>query len=586
MIGGFRHLSTGPSNAQMGEGWGDTGGEIKQHPDFNRIFALPRKSKQDWTAIAAELTRQLKTPEGDWSLRPIQAEVLISLAENRGCFASVGVGGGKTIMSFLAGTICDTPDVAVIVPAKLREKTKRDFAALSKKFRVTSRHHILSAEEIGLKDGMERLAQTKAQLIVIDECHKFKNTSAARTRKILRYLGENTACRLLAMSGTVTERSIKDFAHLLHQTLGELRSPLPVDKDWLGKWARLVDPNVQGRVRPGVFVRKLPKDIDPRDAKPEHYRDVVHERIFSTEGVVKLPNASYGGPIEISFLDPGIDNRVLDLMRQLEGGTGPNGDEVYPIEHYRIHRCLAMGFWYDWDPRPPDHWIRARRAWRSWCRTVLETEIYGLDSELMVINAVDRGWYVREGGDKENPSDRIEITDDGLLERWREVKGDYEGTQFAVWETEDILRNAIEMSGALKDPMLVWTEFRAVGDKLSELFGLPYYANKGMAKGGEYIGDCPGNISPVLSLAANSEGLNLQDRWHRALYLTPMQSALAYEQSIGRIHRPGQTADACEIQIVANTEKLRDAFWKACDYAKYQETMTGAPQKLTLADIA
>ena len=589
----FSKARTGPTNAQLGDDFEEASGQITDHADFRRVFSLPRKRKKDWEQIALELTAQLRTPGGTWSLRPIQAEVLVSVAENLGTFASVGVGGGKTIMSYLAGTVCDVRSVCVIVPAKLREKTRRDFKALSEQFLTTSQITVLSAEECGLKDGMERLERTRAQLLVIDECHKFKNPKAARTRKVLRYLEQHPECKLLAMSGTVTDRSIKNFAHLLRHALGELNCPLPVDKEWLGKWARLVDPKVQSRVRPGVFVQKLPKGTDPRLADAEDYRKIVHHRVFNTPGVVKLPSTSYGGPIEMSILDPGVSEKADKLIRQLESqGVHPNGDPIYPIERYGVHRCLALDFWYDWHPRPPEHWLRARRAWRSWCASVLETEIYGLDSELMVINAVDRGWYLREPNgehdepDPENPDDQIEVTDDGLLEAWRAVKNDYKGKQIPVWESEETLRKCIEMSGALENPMLIWTEFRAVGEKLGELYGLPYFANKGMTKDKSYIGDCPGDVSPVLSLAANSEGLNLQDRWHRALYLTPMQSPSLWEQSIGRIHRPGQEADACELQVVINTERLHDAFLAAREYARYQETMTGAPQKLLLADMA
>lgn len=594
MIGGFKHLSKpATTNAQLGEDFVKASGEMEKHADFDRIFTLPRKRKKDWEKIAEQLTEQVRAPGGTWKLRPIQAEVLVSIAENLGTFASVGVGGGKTIMSYLAGTICDVRDFAVIVPAKLREKTKRDFKALSEQFITTARWHILSAEEIGLRDGMERLEKTRAQLIVIDECHKFKNTSAARTRKLLRYLDEHDECKLLAMSGTVTDRSIRDFSHLLRRSLGEMGTPLPVDPSWLGKWARLVDPNIDGRIRPGVFEQKLPEGLHPSKATAEDYRKIVHKRIFKTEGAVMLPSTSYGGPIELSRIDAGTTPEIERLIHRLHNAkVGPNDDLVFPIEIYRIHRCLALGFWYDWDPRPPEHWLRARRAWRAWVQQVLDSEIYGLDSELMVINAVDRGYYLREPKgpddevDGENPEDRIAIEDEGLLERWRAVKNDYKGTQFPVWVTESILEKCIEQSGALKDPMLIWTEYRAVGEKLNELYGLPYYANKGMTKDGDYIGDCKGDVSPVLSIAANSEGLNLQDRWHRALYLLAMQSGTQWEQTIGRIHRPGQTADACELYVNINTEEVAIAFEKAIEFARFQQGMTGAPQKLLLADIA
>jgi hypothetical protein len=338
-------------------------------------------------------------------------------------------------------------------------------------------------------------------------------------------------------------------------------------------------------VRPGPFIKKLPESVDFRTAKPDDYRHVVHHRIFDTPGAVKLPSAAYGGPIEVSFIDPKLPTQIIDMLdRLIEGKIQPNGDECYPGDIYRHTRCLCLGFWYDWEPPPPEHWRRARRGWRSYCRQVLEAQIPGLDSELMVANAVDRGWYVAPGGDRDNPDDRLPIDDGGALDHWRRVKPEYDGVQVARWVTDDILDEIVSVARVVDEPKLVWTEFAAVGEWL-ERRGLPYYRNKGMTRQKDHIMDCPGTTSPVLSLAANSEGLNLQDRWHRALYLTPMQSAELWEQSLGRLHRPGQDADQIEVQIVAGHPKLYEAFDTALERTRYVQQMQGAPQKLLLADI-
>lgn len=605
VLGDFSSVSTDPRNAQLRDGFLNASSAVDPSPDFTRVFQLPRKTEHDWEVLAEELTLQLKTEHGDWKFKPIQAEVLMSIAENLGTFASIGVGGGKTLMSFAAGTVADCFNVVVIVPAKLRKKTKRDFKMLSEKFFCASELHVLSADELGLKDGLARLTEHgEPDMIVIDECHKFKNPSAARTRKLMRYLRKrreaDRPCKLLAMSGTVTNHSIKDFAHLLREALGDFDTPLPNDKKQLAKWARLVDPNVDSRCRPGPFQSKLPEGYDFRDATPETYREIVHERIFTTPGVVKLPSTAYGGPIELSFIRPkslAQSQEIQRLLHQLIEGVmlspgdpkptriQPNGDECFPGDVYRHTRCLCLGFWYDWEPEPPEHWKRARRGWRSYCRQVLEAEIEGLDSELMVVNAIDRGWYLRVGGNPENPEDRLEIDDSGLLNRWRAVKPDYKGRQVARWVTHDILHEILREADVKNSPQLIWTEYGAVGDYL-ETLGFTYYRNQGLSKDKRYIGDAKGDTSPVLSVRACGEGLNLQDRWHRALYLTPMPSGQDWEQTLGRIHRPGQEADSCEVQIVTGHDRLEEAFDKAMEAARYMSTMQGAPQKLTLADIA
>jgi len=182
-------------------------------------------------------------------------------------------------------------------------------------------------------------------------------------------------------------------------------------------------------------------------------------------------------------------------------------------------------------------------------------------------------------------ADRIAIDDDGLLAAWRKVEPDYQGKQVVRWVTHDIMEEIVELARLREEPQLIWTEYGAPGDLL-ESWGFPYYRNKGLTRDGRDIMDCKGDVSPVLSLAANAEGHNLQDRWNLATYLTPMQSAELWEQSIGRMHRPGQLADDVGLRVVAPHHKLIDAFDKAVEYARYVSTMQGAPQKLTLADIA
>lgn len=579
----------------MGRDFQNSSGSISDGKDFQRIWNLPRKEKIAWDEVAEELSRQLRTPAGNWDVRPIQAEVLCAVAEHEGSFASVGVGGGKTLVSFLAGTVSDCHLVVVIVPAKLREKTRRNFAELSGKFINTSFHHVISAEELGLRDGLERLTEYgDPDMIVIDECHKFKNGKAARTRKLLRYLKkrreDRQVCKLLAMSGTITSRGIKDFAHLLEEALGAYQSPLPLDPKELNKWARVVDPQVESRCNPGPFIHKLKylnkEGLDYRVANAGDYRELVHWRIFETPGAIKLPGTAFGGPIELEFLDTGPLGQEIDemLARLIEDRIQPNGDECFPGDIYRHTRCLCLGFWYDFDPPPPEHWKTARRIWRSYCRAVLEQEIPGLDSEFLVANAVTRGYYYLP-----DDPERVKypIDDGGALERWREVKGDYDAdkNRVARWVTDSILREIVKGADVLNTPQLVWSDFRAVGEKLHELFGLPYYANKGLNAEKGHIMDCPGDVSPVLSVEANSEGFDLQDRWNRALYLTPMQGAQPWEQTIGRIHRPGQLQDQVELKVVANHRKLRDAFDVAVKRTEYVQTMQGAPQKLLLADV-
>jgi len=90
---------------------------------------------------------------------------------------------------------------------------------------------------------------------------------------------------------------------------------------------------------------------------------------------------------------------------------------------------------------------------------------------------------------------------------------------------------------------------------------------------------------PAVSLSVHGRGKNLQ-AWPVMLVLEPPSSGLVWEQLLGRIHRPGQTADLCVAEVL-NPGVLgggKGRLEKAREDAEYIEDTTGQKQKLGYAN--
>ena len=160
-------------------------------------------------------------------LRPIQARALASLFDYRGLLAAMSVGAGKTILSAVAGTLLESERILLLVPARLKEKTRRDFAVLANHWRM-SEVRIESYEKISRVSGADILANFRPDLLICDEVQALKNPRAAVTRRVWRFVVEHREeVIFVGMSGTIASRSLMDLHHILWMSLGPSRMPLP-----------------------------------------------------------------------------------------------------------------------------------------------------------------------------------------------------------------------------------------------------------------------------------------------------------------------------------------------------------------------
>jgi len=230
---------------------------------------------------------------------------------------------------------------------------------------------------------------------------------------------------------------------------------------------------------------------------------------------------------------------------------------------------LALGFYYRWNPRPPEEWLKRRKEWCKACRKILSHNQRNLDTESQVIEAVKEGLYPKH---------------ETALAEWEEVEDTFKITTQPVWIDDFAIDKAIEW--AQKHTGIVWVRHRAFGKRLAEKSGLNYYENEGYnADGDKYIEDHPAHQSMIASIASNREGKNLQ-HWNKNLVVDPMSTGKWWEQLIGRTHREGQKESTVFVYIFYVILDHLASFYRAMGDAEFVEGTTGQVQKLLYANLS
>ncbi len=539
-------------------------GFVSRSADFIRISALPRR---DWTAdpehvagVIDLLTAELKTPAGEMTLQPVQAMFLHDLIIYGGAFGPIGVGRGKTLASLLAAVVSGAKRPILFVPAALRDKTINiDVPELRQHWRLNYDLRVVSYTALSQAKNADMLEDLRPDLVILDECHEVKNTKAGRTRRLVRYFNEHPEARCAAMSGTISNRSLKDFAHIIEWT-HRRRSPLPLKWPELSDWADAVDElkEPEQRMAPGVLMEFC--------REGENVRQGFRRRLVETPGVVATADDELGTSLRVAPLEGvRIPPRIWNMLEEMrETWMTPNGDIITEaVDLWRHLRELALGFWYRWEPEPPKDWLDARREWKRYVRETLKHNRRNLDTELQVWN--ECAWYEKT---------RNEVI--AAWADWRDIRDTFKINSVAEWVDDFALEYAADW--LVDGGGIVWTEHRAFGHRLDDLTGRPYF---GAGNSAILTTDAPGIIA---SIAAHGQGKNLQ-RYARNLITSPPSSGQTWEQLLGRTHRQGQEADEVSADVFLYTDEQQASFEQARADARYLEDTYGNRQKLNYADV-
>lgn len=529
-----------------------------------------------------ELQRRRSCP---LKLNLMQQGALGTLQQEGALFGPIGVGHGKSWIAVLAGSVVGAHLSILLAPASTLDTLQRTHDMLREHFR-TPRVHIMSyaqlsqpREECVLTELAKPYPPDKV-IIVADEAHRLKRLESARTMRVVRFLQKNPAVTFIPLSGTMTSKSIKDFAHLVEMALRD-NSPLPRNPHDLEAWSQVLDvagrPNQAdwARFHPlshwGCVDQQLPCSYGPESSgytKIERARAVFQHRLRTTPGVVASKLGSLGVSLIIKQIHGvAVPPSVESMMVRAEEGEDPAGEVlVDDVAVWRVKQHIAQGFYYVWDW--PDgvvdeDWKTARSLWFRFVRNELKHYAdQGYDSPLLVANRVSREASAGQ--------------DYAIHKAWKQWDGQRHKPPppiKTVWIDDYLVRHAAHWAHDQKQPVILWYSSQAIGDLFRE-WGWPVYG----------AGENPPEHAHTcaMSIQAHGVGKNLQ-AWNKALVIAPPSGGQTWEQLLGRSHRQGQQADEVEINVYGHVQPFQESLDKAVKDANYIQQTSGNVQKLNYA---
>lgn len=515
------------------------------------------------------------------ALKPVQCAALLAYYDNRGVFASMRVGAGKTLCTLLGPTLIGAHRPGLVIDASLRDKTWHDIREASKWWRVhpafqavavmkkSERAHqrtVLTYQELQNKNGGVRLVQASWDAMMLDEFQAIKDRGTARHKKIKR--GYNHYKPITGVfSGSVSTRGFGDFWAPMKWALGP-GSPLPLELKSFLSWCYSLDEKVPdaARLHPGPLMHLTPGAKGRDDW--EVAQDAFGKRFISAPGVISTKDdvPPFGLQIEVVHVPaPAPVRTAMEGLRR--DWATPDGNEFeHAYELWARERQISHGGWFIWDPMPPWEWRAARKAWNAFEREARRTHNRTVDSEAMVKDAIDAG----------------KIEDFGLLTAWREIEPTFVPNSTWRWLPAGsyvLIEDSIEWLRQHPRHGIVWVIHEPIGQAVAQAAGVPYYAEGGFDARGQHI--MQATTSCVASIPACHKGLNLQGEFYLNNLLEIPTTGVLMEQLIGRTHRDGlKNTDTVHVRIPLMTEgDLRAVEQTLADAQRIQRTEQ-IPQKI------
>ncbi len=520
-------------------------------------------------------------------LKPIQAWALYEASKVGGLLGAIGVGSGKTGLGLLMPLVMPQCQIAVILlPSGNVAQLERDHKQWSQHFRTPTLVtgdpkkikilpkpilYILPYSQLSQAKATALLEEIQPDLIIGDEAQKLRYKDTATTSRVFRYFGTHQDTRACFWSGTLTSKSIKDYALLSALALKD-GSPLPLDMPRIEEWSLAIDP---GPWKAGAGALEV--ICQPGETLESGY----YRRLTETHGVVATKASSIDASIIFEERKaPEVPDVVTDAIKQLrESWTRPDGEELVDIlQVARSARELAAGFFYRWRfPKgEPDDviltWLAVRKDWHKELRLKLKGREEHLDSPLLCANAAVRA--------EEGYKGDLPIWRSKMWREWVKVRDTVEPVSEAVWLSDYLVKDA--SNWAQKTKGVVWVDTQAFGSKMAKISGLTYHA--GGPQADALITSEAGSRSIIASIKAHGTGRDgLQRLFNHQLVANPPSSGAQWEQLLGRLHRMGQEADEVVTSVYRHTQEYAEAVDSAITQARYIQGTLGTFQKLTNA---
>lgn len=568
--------------------------------EAERIRDLPWADYGDAEVRAAAVewaTARWSKPGAKMQFRDIQALALLVGHLTDGAFLPIGTGWGKSLISLLAADALGARRPLLLIPPAMRvpldNARTRDYAP---SFRLPTNLKIMAYSQLSQATSTDVLERLAPDVIVADEAHNLRHDASARTKRLIRYLKAHPNTRVVLMSGTLTSKSVRDYAHLAEWALKK-NSPVPRTTFFpvLTAFCAILDAKTVKTDEEGNHFASEPvphdwsmfsalypewqeeEDIAVRTARA---RERYMTRLLSSPGVVGTDSLSVGASlyfVERRIETPKVVTAALaDLADRWQR---PDGEElVLALDVWRCGRQLSQGFYYRWTWPHPDNkpdeadrdWLRTRAQWHREVRDICKRNLPHLDSPLLVTMAARRAL---EGQASPLTKEPLLLH---ALEEWQpHARRRWHGKPTPPTET-------VWLDRFLIDDALAWLKEHPTG--------LLWYADKAMAEGlaergvrvfgaGTNPEEIQGAYGAALSLHVHKDGKNLQKHTEN-LFLDFLPSGSPMEQALSRTHRAGQEADEVYAHFYGHTEPARDAVAKARNDARYIQDTMNTPQRL------
>lgn len=575
---------------------------VRPSQELQRILAIPRRKQEELNSarsialcrlMTSRLSKNIENCQCKnlglkciKTLKPIQALALYEAHLNSGLFGSIGVGSGKTALGILTPLVIpDCRTCVLLIPPTLKDQLRREYETLEQHFFVPSIvmdgfNRIVPGSPVirvvpysmfSRAQSTDYLINLQPDLIIADECHRLKNKQAASTSRVVRYFAKFPDTRFCCWSGTITNKSIKDYAHLLAFVLRE-RSPLPLNFGVLEEWSLAIDPSDN------------PNEAGSLQAfceKGETVQQGYYKRLVETHGVVATKAGSIGASLQI--LEQHIKETPKEVLQKIKDlkqtWTRPDGEElVSALDVARVSSELATGFFYRWifpknEPvKLIDEWFETRQLWNKELREKLKHKTEHLDSPLLCENAASRFASGYKGP--------LPVWDSEYYRQWQEIKSKVYHETEAVWVSDFLIHEVIKWMNKHKG--LVWYVHDAFGSKLCTQIG--HVKHGGGIHADQKIREEKGDKSIILSVSAHGTGRDgLQYLFDTQLLTSNPTSGQVWEQLLGRLHRQGQPSDEITTYVFRHTEDSKEALDNALRQSEYIQATTGNEQKLLIA---
>jgi len=522
-----------------------------------------------------------------------------------GLLGSVGVGWGKTFISFKTADLAyekGKRKIMLLVPANCVGKTAHEIpelmeetslnlpihilggAAKAKRTKLSKEDKglfILSYSQLSLKDTSEILKNISPEVIIADECHKLKKVDSSCTLRIQRYMDEFPNTEFCGMSGTMTDKTLYDYAHLSRWANGK-NSPLPDNGHELDQWCDVLATTFSEHVMGATFKPLInwARANYPNETflnnEVASLRRAYKYRFNTAPGNVSSGDAEVNVSLMIQNNEVKNPNKyegyseLLQHMQNIEDYMmNPAGEEIeYALHKFKYMYELTSGFflelyWQDEDVVSRHLKITEREAYERLERSKEHLEACQL------YWAQQRKWleeHAQEGLDM--PS----LLEDAMLEHQARYVGNELYSKFAYMKSKEFdgLIERAERSHRVCDykvqeavnfykPLnklnkgcLFWVHHHEMGRWLCEAFkeaDIPYVYADASKKGELQILNKDNKHLPIIaSTASHGTGKNLQ-HFSENYFVQFSRSATTMEQAIGRTHRQGQKVD----QLIMNT---------------------------------